>query len=120
MNLMMLGEECVGLIKRASWFPYKTGHLMHDATGGFLVNKDTYVIKFSSSIAEYIPYLEEGTGPHNIPKAFGRPLPFGTYGRFDGKFHPGSNKHKGFIKDKSVNAIVDYIAKRYKGVVEII
>lgn len=113
-NLMIVGEECLSTIKRASWFPYKSGHLRNDATGGWLLNKNTYKIHFDSSIAEYIPYLEEGTGPHNIPKAFGRK------GRFDGKFHPGSNKHKGFIKDKSVNAIVEYIAQHYKGVVEII
>ena len=119
-NLQIVGFQCLSLIKNATWFPYKSGHLKFDAVGGRVVNKNTFQINFSSSIAEYIPYLEEGTGPHNIPKAFGRPLPFGTYGRFNGKFHPGSTKHKGFIKDKSVNAIVQYIAGRYKGEVEIL
>jgi hypothetical protein len=31
-----------------------------------------------------------GTKPHDIPGAFGYPLPFGIGGRFEGKFHPGT------------------------------
>lgn len=114
-NLEQEGENVTRLIKEATWFPYKTGHLKFDATSGKLLNSTTYVITFDSSIAEYIPYLEEGTDPHNIPRAFGRDLPFGTSGRFNGKFHPGSTKHVGFIKDKSVNAIVDYFVNRFNG-----
>ena len=115
-----IGVNCIFLIKRQPWFPYKTGHLKFHATNGFLVHPNTYCINFNSSIAPYIEYLEEGTGPHDIPRAFGKPLPFGIGGRFDGKFHPGSTKHKGFIKDKSVNAIVNYITARYNGVVEVL
>lgn len=40
-------------------------------------------------------WVEEPTQPHNIPGAFGYPPPFGTFGRFDGKFHPGTKgKHR--------------------------
>jgi hypothetical protein len=30
-----------------------------------------------------------GVVAHDIPRAFGKPLPFGIGGRFEGKFHPG-------------------------------
>lgn len=109
------GNACVALIKRASWFPYRTGRLKFHATSGGMYSDDTYRIHFSGTVAPYVEYLEEGTSPHDIPRAFGRPLPFGIGGRFDGKFHPGSTKHKGFISVKSVNAIVEYIATKYDG-----
>lgn len=115
MNLEQIGENCLYQIKSSVWFPYKTGNLRDAATSGNLTKKDTYVITFSSEIAPYVEYLEEGTRPHDIPCAFGREFPFGIGGRFDGKFHPGSTKHKGFIKDKSVNTIIRYICSKYKG-----
>ena len=120
-----IGVNCLFLIKRQPWFPYKTGQLKFHATNGFLVNVNTYCINFSSSVAPYITYLEEGTTPHDIPGAFGIQFkkdgsPFGVGGRFNGKFHPGSTKHKGFIKDKSVRAIVDYISSIYGGMVEVL
>ena len=118
LDLAVLGDKVTRLIKQASWFPYKTGKLKFEATSGQLIDMQTYRIKFDSSIAPYVTYLEEGTDPHDIPKAFGRPLPFGIGGRFNGKFHPGSRKHVGFIKNKSVNTIVNYIASIYGGVVE--
>lgn len=115
-----LGIEVTSLIKRASWFPYKSGNLKFNATQGMMYDYTTYRIHFDSTIAPYVSYLEEGTGPHNIPGAFGRKLPFGIGGRFDGKFHPGSTKHKGFISNKSVNAIVEYIQTKYDGIVEVL
>lgn len=40
-------------------------------------------------------WVEEPTQAHNIPGAFGYPPPFGTLGRFAGKFHPGTKgKHR--------------------------
>lgn len=113
------GTECLFKIKRSAFFPYKTGNLKFNATYGNLIDSETYVITFDSTIAPYVQYLEEGTAPHNIPRAFGRDLPFGTSGRFDGKFHPGSTKHKGFISDKCVGAIVDYLSSIYNGQVEV-
>ena len=118
-NLEQVGIEVTNLIKRASWFPYKTGKLKFHATQGAMYDSNTFRIHFDSSIAPYIEYLEEGTQPHNIPGAFGRKLPFGIGGRFNGKFHPGSMKHKDFIKDKCVHEISDYIATKYEGQVEI-
>lgn len=115
MNLEQLGIMCLAEIKNASYFPYKSGRLRDLATSGTMFTDTCYRIKFNSAIAPYVEYLEEGTRPHDIPRAFGKPLPFGIGGRFDGKFHPGSMKHKGFIKDKAVPAIVDFICVRYKG-----
>lgn len=114
-----IGIEVTSLIKRQSWFPYKTGNLKFNATSGAMYDNTTFRIHFDSTVAPYVGYLEEGTDPHNIPGAFGRALPFGIGGRFDGKFHPGSKKHKGFISEKCVNAIVDYIQMKYDGIVEV-
>jgi len=115
--LEQLGDEVTFLIKNASWFPYKTGKLKFQATSGGMFNSVTYRIHFSGTVAPYVEYLEEGSRPHDIPRAFGKPLPFGVGGRFDGKFHPGSTKHKGFISVKAVETIVNYIAGKYGGTV---
>ena len=119
-NIEQLGTDLTMMIKRASWFPYKTGNLKFSATNGSMYNDTTYRIHFDSTVAPYVEYLEEGTSPHDIPKAFGKDLPFGIGGRFDGKFHPGSTKHKGFISHKAVNMIVEQIQTKYDGLVEII
>ena len=103
-------------IKHASWFPYRQGVLQKSATTGELISPTCYRINFNSQVAPYVVYLEEGTSPHNIPKAFGYPLPFGTSGRFEGKFHPGSRIHQGFIKEKCIREIVEYFTKKYNGV----
>lgn len=117
-NVEQVGIEVTNLIKRQSWFPYKTGNLKFNATQGAMYDETTFRIHFDSSVAPYVEYLEEGTEPHNIPRAFGRKLPFGTFGRFDGKFHPGSRKHQGFIREKAVGAIINYITSKYEGQVE--
>lgn len=128
-NLQALGDELTALIKSASWFPFKQGHLKNDATEGRLITNTTYRIQFNTTVAPYITYLEEGTRPHDIPFAFvgkgnwvwwypykdGVPFLMGMGGRFDGKFHPGSVKHKGFISEKSVGAIIDFIRIKYHG-----
>lgn len=128
-GLFTLGENCLTLIKKASFFPYKKGILRDKATNGYLVSSSTYCIHFDDTIAPYVEYLEEGTRPHDIPFAFvgkgnwkwwypykdGVPFLFGMGGRFNGKFHPGSTKHKGFIKDKCVKSIVGYICDKYGG-----
>ena len=86
MNLERLGDDCINLIKRSVWFPYQTGNLKFHATKGNMLNSNTYIITFDSKIAPYVEALEEG-----------------------------SNKHKGFISDKSVNAIINYIKIKYNG-----
>lgn len=118
-ELETIGIRATELIKSASWFPYKTGKLKYQATSGAMYMNDVFRIHFSSAVAPYVAYLEEGTSPHDIPGAFGKALPFGIGGRFDGKFHPGSHKHEGFIKDKCVSAIVNFIADKYEGEVEV-
>lgn len=115
-NIEKLGEDVLYLIKSQPWFPYKTGKLKFQATSGQMVNDNTYCIHFDSTIAPYVEALEEGSKPHDIPGAFGKALPFGIGGRFDGKFHPGSTKHQGFISNKSVSTIIDYITSKYGGV----
>ena len=118
MNIHNIGKECLNYIKKQPWFPYATGHLRNDATKGNPYGQNGYVITFDSKIAPYVAALEEGSKPHDIPGAFGRDFPFGLGGKFNGKFHPGSQKHKGFISDKSVNAIIKYICNQYNGVIK--
>lgn len=131
-DLKRLGDEVTIDIKSASWFPENSGVLKDHATSGELIENDTYLIKFDDSVAPYIPYLEEGTKEHDIPFAFvgkgnwvwwypykdGVPFLMGTGGRFNGKFHPGSEKHKDFIKVKAVELVVNHIASKYQGEIE--
>lgn len=101
-----IAAKSTRLIKSAAWFPVKTGNLrdmaVYQSPGPCYSGVSTSVINFDASVAPYLGFLEKGTGPHNIPGAFGYPLPFGTSGRFGGMFHPGSVKNKGFISVKSV------------------
>lgn len=122
MNLERIGEDCTRLIKQAYWFPYDKGNLRGHATKGEMITTDTYEIKFDGEVAPYVEALEEGSQPHDILGAFigkkeamKRVPPFGVGGKFNGKFHPGSTKHKGFISEKSVNAIISYICSKCKG-----
>jgi len=127
------GDNITTMIKQASFFPFKSGELKFNATSGQLINNKTYLIKFDGTIAPYVEYLEEGTQAHNIFNAFGKTVnndgtwnfwqpfkdgvlyPFGIGGRFKGKFHPGSDKHKDFIKTKTINAIISYFVFKYRG-----
>ena len=110
------------MIKESSFFPYKSGNLKFHATIGSMYTPTCYRIHFDSLIAPYVEYLEEGTGPHDIFPTLKKSLKF----EIDGKtvfakkvHHPGSTKHKDFIKRDCVNAIVDYIAQRWNGVVTV-
>ena len=107
-NLQMLGDTCLMNIKRATWFPYKTGRLKFHATTGYLVNPYTYCIHFSGTIAPYIEYLEKGVQPSFRISKNGNLF-----------YHSGTDKHRGFISDKCVHSIVNYIAARYKGTVDV-
>ena len=132
MDLYKAGENIVRNIKKASWFPYASGKLRDEATRGEMIDDNTYCITFDSSVAPYVEALEEGSRPHDIPFAFvGKgnfvwwypykdnvPFLMGMGGRFNGKFHPGSLTHKGFISDKSVNAVIEYFKTKYNGEVK--
>lgn len=118
-DLQVEGLQILTMIKESSFFPYKTGKLKFHATIGTMWTPTCYRIHFDSTIAPYVTYLEEGSRPHDIPGAFGRRFPFGIGGRFNGMFHPGSMKHKDFIKRDCVNAIVDYISQRWDGLVTV-
>lgn len=111
-------DEALKNVKMQPWFPFKTGNLKFKATSGQMVKSNQYLIKIDGSIAPYAEYLEEGTEAHNIPGAFGRALPFGTFGRFNGKFHPGSKKHMGFIKNKMIPVIIFTFLNKYGGFVK--
>ena len=105
------GDTILGNIKHQTFFPFKSGNLRFNATSGQLIDQDTYLIRIDGNIASYAQFLEEGTSPHDIPGAFGRPEPFGIGGRFNGFFHPGSKKHKGFVE-----RICRYITRHWKKV----
>lgn len=108
MNLDQIGDTCLRRIKMASWFPYKTGKLKFHATKGYMKDPYTYCIHFSSTIAPYVEYLEEGVQPSFRISKKGNLF-----------YHSGSGKHVGFISNKCVHSIVNYIAARYKGTVDV-
>lgn len=99
-------------------FPYDTGNMRNQSNTYPTI--DGAVIDIPVIYAEY---LEKGTKPHDIPHAFGRPLPFGIGGRYSGKFHPGSKKWKGWISKGlypyMISAITNACRKQIKGVVSV-
>ena len=129
--------KIVGAIKSNSLFPFDTGNLKNKATS-WRFTQDGYVIEINGTIAPYVEYLENGTLAHNIPRAFGKSLPFGTSGNFDlygnrlgkigtwqgntytyvndmsGYFHPGSRKHKGWMEFTIVSEIIEFYRKLEK------
>jgi len=69
--------------------PVKTGRLRDRLDEATHIGAADMTMIFADSV-EYFPWVVfDGTAPHNIPGAFGRPLPFGTSGQFNGMFHPG-------------------------------
>ena len=122
-ELNLLGDRLTLMIKQSSWFPYKSGKLKFEATQGRMLDESTYRIKFDSSVAPYVVYLEEGTGPHDIYPVNKKFLKFNVGGKtiFSKHVrHPGSTKHQGFIKNKTINTIVNYISSVYGGNVEVV
>lgn len=102
--------------------PFDTGRLRNQATNGRFYGNQDFTIWVSVAVAPYAPSLEDGSRPHDIPHAFGEPLPFGIGGRFDGKFHPGSKKHMGFISDPNrsdsfVGYALSYFRTHYDAIV---
>jgi hypothetical protein len=65
---------------------------------GFRVRVISDTSPCSPDRKSYSLYEHEGTSPHDIPGAFGYPLPFGVGGRFDGMFHPGTTANP-FLRD---------------------
>lgn len=128
---MNFHNDCYNIVKQiktSAYFPVDTGTLKDHFTNGRFIKNNEFEILFN---APYVGYLEEGTDPHDIPHAFGygtiykdRPnpytgkIPFGVGGRFDGKFHPGSHLHKGFISIDSVRTVIDYFVNKYNGVLK--
>lgn len=105
-------------IRAAAWFPVKTGRLRdratYQATMPSLSGVSASAIVFDASVAPYVGFLERGTGPHDIPGAFGYPPPFGIGGRFAGRFHPGSIKHMGFISFRAYNLAGEVVASKMR------
>lgn len=97
-----------------SWFPYKTGNLQSSVKTEFFSN-NLACITFSGDKVKYLTALEEGSEPHDIPNSFGYGMDYGIGGRFNGKFHPGSMIHKGFISNNSVQFVIDYFINKYQG-----
>lgn len=108
-------------IDKISYVPVRSGYLKTKAIYGVRTSKNHYSIVFNEKVADYIPYLEKGTRPHDIPNSFGlgdlpnpytKVPPFGVGGRFNGKFHPGSTKHVGFI-EKQAGLIYTTLKEKY-------
>lgn len=99
-------------ITRASYFPVLTGYLRDYATYVRYEGNNSFSIVFQGAFAPYVVCLEEGTTPHDIPNAFGMGETFGIGGRFDGKFHPGSKIHQGFISRDAYTDAINYISSR--------
>ena len=115
-DLNSYGSQFVSALKRNKYLmPYKTGNL-RNSVSGIARSPDLFEIEYDGTQAPYIQYLEEGTDSHNIPRAFGRKLPFGTKGRFNGKFHPGSLRWRGFISSKTIEILIHDICTKYGGV----
>jgi hypothetical protein len=121
-DLQFEGMQILTMIKNSSFFPYKSGNLKFHATIGTMHTPTCYRIHFDSTIAPYVEYLEEGTGPHDIFPVTRKMLKFEVNGKTvfaRNVHHPGSTKHKDFIKRDCVNAIVNYISTRWNGLVTV-
>ncbi|MCK9576409.1 MAG: hypothetical protein M0R51_10850 [Clostridia bacterium] len=91
LSLPKLVNGAVAKLRNSTWFPYDTGNLKYKATYGdlSLSGFGIGIVRFDTYKAPYIDFLEYGT--------------------------KNSQKHKGFIKNKSVKAVVDYICKAVNG-----
>lgn len=95
-------------IKRASFMPIDKGTLKDKAiyaeatSEGFNIVFNGDILKYITGV-NYLPLLEEGTKPHIIGNAFGKGIAV---------WHPGSRKHQGFIKDKSVNLVMGLLKQK--------
>lgn len=129
-NLKNDGDELVENIRQQTWFPYKTGNLRDNATMGEMMpiaENEIYRIRFDSTIAPYIGYLEEGKFRRKKDKTvrtvnFSRmPSGFGVQFHISQDNAPSAvkfGKHMGFISDKTINYILNYFVNKYKGEVK--
>lgn len=101
-----LEKEVLKAVRYQKDFPVRTGHLREDATSSFS-HENGFDIVFDSQKAPYIDFLEYGTKPHLIPNAFGRGI---------NVMHPGSKKHVGFIRNKSVKTAINKICELTGGI----
>lgn len=114
-------------IKNDPRLPHRKGKLEKSIFTKVKSYYKTQEIKISiGNKVPYAQYLEEGTTAHDIPHAFGygsiykeRPNPYthvppyGVGGRFSGKWHPGSTKHKGFIETVVIYNCLSYYVHNY-------
>jgi hypothetical protein len=71
---------------------------------------------FDTDRSPLATWILGGTKPHNIPKAFGYPLPFGTSGRFGGMFHPGTKPNPFNVRAWIIveSEVIDELVERVK------
>jgi hypothetical protein len=115
-------------IKGDPRLPYKKGKLQRNIKTKVKSYYKTKEIKvnLNGDRVPYAKFLEEGTAPHDIPHAFGygsiyppkpnpytHQEPYGVGGRFNGKWHPGSTKHKGFIETIFIYNCLSYYVHNY-------
>ena len=108
MDKIELSYLILRAIKSASFIPFEKGTL-RDRAIYVVITDNGFDIVFNGNILKnitgvnYLPFLEEGTKPHLIPNAFGMGITV---------WHPGSTKHKDFIKKKSVNLINEILKQQ--------
>ena len=132
LNITQDATNIQSAIKNDPRFPYdsENNHL-HLRDRIFAQVKGYYKAKeikvnLNGNKVPYAQFLEEGTAPHDIPHAFGygsiyppkpnpytHQEPYGVGGRFNGKWHPGSTKHKGFIETVVLYNCLSYYLHNY-------
>lgn len=108
LDMATLVNGSVSALRNSAWFPYDTGNLKYNATYGdmHLSSFGVGIIKFDTTRAPYIFFLENGTGLYGKYKSVWQ-----RDFKYKSAIMLGSGKHKDFISDKSVNAVIDYICR---------
>lgn len=102
--LQRLGLGALEAVRNNPTFPYKTGHLKNDATGVTFIKGESFSIYFDKTVAYYIPFLEYGV----FPQSYQRMSKNGTMSWVTTR---GSTKHVGFISERAVADIINYLAR---------
>ena len=102
--IQRLGLGAMETIKQNPSFPFRTGHLKHNAIWCDFSRPNTFTIVFDTRIAPYITYLEYGVPPQMYFKPSINKM---VYTR-------GSSRHVGFISERATQDVISYLAKQFR------